>query len=617
MRMIQFETPPLSHCEAREATLVEEVNFPFKLTIKVCSSQRLDIAALADRLITTTLTINETQRRLTAYLSNVTVWRHRHQQSHYTFTLRPPLAGLSEDQHYRHFSQLNPIDIIQRVLREYQLSAQPQLATPLTASIPYIVQYQESSLNFIHRLLARYGLNFFSDDRNTIRILDQLTRPDLSHHHFADIQPHFPSPSRLLSLVEQRQLTNNSATQTPHTHTPYPDTEAGAARTQVIQQQQRAQQRFYLGKSTAFELTPGRPFTIADAGETRIITAITHHIVDSSATPSDRASLNNPQYHNHFTAYPETQRHLAAQAIHTPRIAGVQIAHVVANPKSIDATALGATRLRFPWNPKTTPPQPQSQSYAGPYYGNQFLARDQQAVLVHFLHGDPDQPIIGKHLYDGDHSPPCSSKHCALSGFKSQPLNATSEAGSAMLFNDQRGTETLTLQTSANLTFKVNGQRQQTIQGSHHTHITDGNMTLTTQDNQVTVHAPCITLRCGKSHLRLTENKIELQADHVLFDSGGEPQPLARVGDDHQCPALEDGVVPHVGGPITTGATTVFINGQPAARVGDPAHCAAGTDTIRAGAAHITIEGQAAARVNDPTTHGGTILSGSATVSAG
>lgn len=615
MRMIQFETPPLSHCEALEATLVEEANCPFKLTIKAHSSERLDIAALADCPITITLAINETQRRFTAYLSNVTVWHHHHQRSHYSFTLRPPLAGLGDDQHYRHFSQLNPIDIIQRVLHEHQLSAQPQLTNPPTAPIPYIVQYQESSLNFIHRLLARYGLNYFSDDHNTIRILDQLIRPDLPHYHFADADQYHPSPPRLLSLVEQCQLTDNRTTQTPHTHTAYPDTDAdaitAAAHTQVTQQQA------YLGKSTAFELTPGRPFTITDTGETRIITAITHHIVDPSAIPGDRASLNNPQYHNHFTAYPETQRHLAAQTIHTPRIAGVQIAHVVAHPKSISATALGACQLRFPWNPKTTPPQPQSQSYVGPHYGNQFLVRDQQAVLVHFLHGDPDQPIIGKHLYDGDHSPPCSSKHSALSGLKSQPLNAPSEAGSAILFNDQCGAETLTLQTSANLTFKVNGQRQQTIQGSHHTHITDGDMTLTAQDNQLTVHAPCITLCCGKSHLRLTENKIELQADHVLFDSGGEPQPLARVGDDHQCPALEDGVVPHVGGPITTGATTVFINGQPAARVGDLAHCATGTDTIRAGAAHITIEGQAAARVNDPTTHGGTILSGSATVSAG
>ena len=50
-------------------------------------------------------------------------------------------------------------------------------------------------------------------------------------------------------------------------------------------------------------------------------------------------------------------------------------------------------------------------------------------------------------------------------------------------------------------------------------------------------------------------------------------QPVACVGDIQVCP-LVDGLKPHVGGAITSGSRTVFINGFPAARAGDTVQCA-------------------------------------------
>ena len=47
-----------------------------------------------------------------------------------------------------------------------------------------------------------------------------------------------------------------------------------------------------------------------------------------------------------------------------------------------------------------------------------------------------------------------------------------------------------------------------------------------------------------------------------------EGQPAAVLGDFASCP-LSTGFVPHVGGPIVTGSTTVLIGGKPAARAGD------------------------------------------------
>lgn len=95
-------------------------------------------------------------------------------------------------------------------------------------------------------------------------------------------------------------------------------------------------------------------------------------------------------------------------------------------------------------------------------------------------------------------------------------------------------------------------------------------------------------------------------------------KPAARVGDMHTCPLVNPGPVPHVGGPILPPcAVTVTIAGIPAARVGDLATCVGPPDTIAMGSMGVFIEGRPAARLGDPTAHGGVIVVGCPTVLIG
>lgn len=77
------------------------------------------------------------------------------------------------------------------------------------------------------------------------------------------------------------------------------------------------------------------------------------------------------------------------------------------------------------------------------------------------------------------------------------------------------------------------------------------------------------------------------------------------------------GTVPHVGGPISSGAPTVLIGNLPAARVGDMAVCVGPPDTIAKGSATVIIAGMPAARIGDNTAHGGVIVMGMPTVLIG
>jgi uncharacterized Zn-binding protein involved in type VI secretion len=92
--------------------------------------------------------------------------------------------------------------------------------------------------------------------------------------------------------------------------------------------------------------------------------------------------------------------------------------------------------------------------------------------------------------------------------------------------------------------------------------------------------------------------------------------PAATMGDMHVCPMVT-AVVPHVGGPIVTGAANVLIGGRPAARVTDLAVCVGPPDMIAKGSATVLIGGLPAARIGDLTVHGGVIVTGAMNVLIG
>jgi Uncharacterized conserved protein len=83
----------------------------------------------------------------------------------------------------------------------------------------------------------------------------------------------------------------------------------------------------------------------------------------------------------------------------------------------------------------------------------------------------------------------------------------------------------------------------------------------------------------------------------------------ARKGDQHACPQTGHSV-----NAITTGSSNVFINGVPAARLGDSTSCGA---TIMSGSSTVFINGVPAAIMGSATSHGGVIISGSGNVLIG
>lgn len=93
--------------------------------------------------------------------------------------------------------------------------------------------------------------------------------------------------------------------------------------------------------------------------------------------------------------------------------------------------------------------------------------------------------------------------------------------------------------------------------------------------------------------------------------------PAARVSDNHVCPMVT-GVVPHVGGPISTpGGPTVLICSMPSATIGSIAICVGPPDTVIKGSGTVLTCGKPQARMTDSCAHGGLIVVGAPTVLVG
>ena len=83
-----------------------------------------------------------------------------------------------------------------------------------------------------------------------------------------------------------------------------------------------------------------------------------------------------------------------------------------------------------------------SQSWAGKNWGAMFLPRIGQEVIVDFLEGDPDQPLITGRVYNAEQMPPAPlPDHMNVSGWRTQHQGRGQDERNALAFDDTKGSE--------------------------------------------------------------------------------------------------------------------------------------------------------------------------------
>ena len=382
----------------------------------------------------------------------------------YRLVLVPRLAYLTHRTNQRIFQHLSVPQIIARVLEEHGILAGDShrfdLGPVIYPERDYCVQYDETDLHFIQRLCEEEGIHYHFRHSETGHMLvfgdDQTVFPTLApvaYQQDSGLVADEPVIKRFGVRVETRtsrvtrrdydfekprltmEAAVHSSIQPDLEDYDYPgrfvDRERGKHLSRRALERHRHDFELAEGASDQPLLVSGHFLSLSehprgDWNQLWLLTEIRHEgkqpqVLEESVTDSAPYGAQDPVddtgfiqgYRNHFTVTPWSVPFRPTLDHPKPRILGSQSAVVTGPPgEEIHCDEYGRVKVQFFWDrhgqadDKTSCWLRVSSSWAGDQYGGIAIPRVGMEVLITFLEGDPDQPLITGCLYHRENAVP-------------------------------------------------------------------------------------------------------------------------------------------------------------------------------------------------------------------
>ncbi len=471
---------------------------------------------------------------LTLFGSNVPgyfhgkIWQFRRQTqgkrlTQYQLTLRPALAWLELGRNQRIFQHKSVPEIIRQLFQEQHISSD-QVLWKLTATYQpreYCVQYGESDLQFIHRLLGEEGLHyhFLHAEKNSQLILSDhpsgwstgldsvqykpgtgqaadedtlqsfLVRHSASvsatsHRHFDYHQPlHLTDVQQQTAAVAGgQQQTNSGTTGRDHlNHYIYQSDTANTSQAALrAKRHLEARQREIVtaqGRGNLPQLHCGWLLSVTGHNRDEFnINWLLTSLIGSGEQPQvlEEFSGGQSSLNCQFSAIPWDTSWRPDFVQTKPRLCGVQTATVTGPAgEEIYTDAFGRVKVQFHWDREGKEDEKTScwirvmHDWAGNGYGVVRLPRIGQEVQVSFEEGDPDKPLITGCLHNAQQNTPWEQPtHMTRSGLRT----ASSPGGQGtneLRFEDKKGHEELRWQAEKDWDAKIKTSSHTQVNGSH------------------------------------------------------------------------------------------------------------------------------------------------------
>ncbi|MBV6751911.1 type VI secretion system tip protein VgrG [Pseudomonas chlororaphis] len=509
--------------------------------------------------------------------------------THYQLTLVPQLAYLAHRFNQRIFQNRSVPQIIAQVLKDHGILSNAfsfNLASPFPAR-EYCVQYNESDLDFIQRLCEEDGLHYhfqhsaqghhlaFGDDQTYFRqLLDSVPyRPDsgmvAQRPCIQSFDLHLETRSTRATLrdydfkqpgarLENSACVLHSLPQPDLEDYRYPGRyhrdEHGRQLNRRQLEGHRSDSRRASGKSNEPQLASGHFLLLAEHPQPDwnilwLLTQLTHEgkqpqvLEELAANPNSTDSDFRQGYRNTFLATPwEVFFRPPLQARKSRRL-NTQSAIVTGPPgEEIHCDEYGRVKVKFHWDRSDETGAQSScwlrvaSSWAGPGHGAVTLPRVGMEVLVTFLEGDPDQPLITGCLPNQRHPPvyPLPA-HKTRSVFKSR--SSPGGGGSNELrIEDRKGEEQIYLHAQRdwqqhigrNLSVTVSHERHECVEANSYCELKSEEHHTVHQDRRVEVKGDDSLLVGGSQQVKAglgyfieAGQEIHLRAgEKVVIDAG-------------------------------------------------------------------------------------------------
>lgn len=452
--------------------------------------------------------------------------------------------------------------------REYEVSSLQKSYVPRE----YCVQYEETMFHFISRLMEEEGIFYYflhKENAHTLILGDSnsayypLFDKDVhfsdgtfaqafiqtwEHEYrfctgkFSHLDYNFEMPSKNLLTSANTLLKFPDFKKYENFEYPgfYKDLSPGQERAKLRMEAEESKHEKTKGEGSYCHLSPGGIFSLggSETPEDRgdyVITSIYHKAIDKSHTPRDATT---PNYTNNFTGLPRQYAFHPERISKKPSIPGCQTAIVVGpQNEEIYTDKYGRIKINFFWDRKGTKDEKSScwvrvsQSIAGNNWGSFYIPRIGQEVIVSFLNGDIDSPIVTGCVYNATAMPPYELPNFQTKmGLKTHSSEGgiTSEANE-LIFDDKKGTEEIYLHAQKDFNEIIENDFSSRI-GHDSTIEVQNNLTTTVKEgNQAEV--------IEKGDRTITVKKGDYQAeiktgDYILKVDTGNSCTEIKMGDD-------------------------------------------------------------------------------------
>jgi type VI secretion system secreted protein VgrG len=478
--------------------------------------------------------------------------------SAYRATLRPWLWFLTRTSDCRIFQDKTVPEIVKQLLRERGFTDFEESLYSSYRKLPYCVQYRETDFAFISRLLEQEGIYYYfkhengrhklvlCDDAGSHKPVQGYERipfylPAERGHRERDhvyewsfgreLQPgavvlndfDFERPRASLlarsTTARRHALADFEIYDYPGEYVQSSDGEQYA---RVRIEELQAGHEVAYGAGNARGLVAGALFTLEhppredQEREYLVVSAV--HDLRSDEYESGSGNGREP-YACTFTAIAGRQPFRAARVTPKPVIQGPQTAIVVGKSgEEIWPDKYGRVKVLFHWDRYGKADENSScwirvaQMWAGKRWGAMHLPRVGQEVLVEFLEGDPDQPIITGRVYNGDAMPPYDlPANASMSTVKS---NSTKGGGgfNELRFEDKKGEEQVFVHAQKDLDVRVKANRRESIGNERH---------LFVKSDRVEQVDGSVHLTVGKDHFDKTGTAWSVDAGQTIDARAG------------------------------------------------------------------------------------------------
>jgi type VI secretion system secreted protein VgrG len=603
----------------------EAVSRPFDCTLDLLSTdQGIDGSKLLRTPMRVTVKLADGGERIIhGLVRRFTTLGRSEDLASYRAEVVPWLWFLSLSSDCKIFQKMTVPEIVEQVFTSQGYS---DFEFKLVKSYPqrlFCVQYRESHLNFVSRLLEEEGIFYFfehSKDKHVLKLVDDNSgvkpcpgqptahmavsaapwreqdvvvaceREDAVHTGKVTLRDYDPEQPLL-------QLEGSAAGKEPEEMYAYPGRyttlDEGERYARLQLEAEEAQRHVVRGVGSCRAFQPGYRFDLKDhfrrdANQTYMLLELRYSAQAGDYRSWDSATFD---YRIDFLAVPYSVPYRPFRVTPKPRVWGSQPA-IVVGPKGeeIWTDKFGRIKVQFYWDRLGKKDENSScwirvsQPWAGKGWGSLAIPRIGQEVIVEFLEGDPDLPIISGKVYNADQTPPYDpAKGGVVSGLRSNTHKG--KGYNEMSMNDTAGKEMITIHAQYDMSTTVehddtqtvvSGNRKIDVKAGTHTETIKGdttiNVTAGKQSNTVNKSID-ITSQTAYIHLKAeTEIQLEVGASKLLMKKDGT---ISLTG-------VDIGV---------TGSKSVTIKGGIVHSQADSEHQTKGAVVMSEGSATNTIKG--------------------------